>query len=95
MAYPKIAEALFWCAAAVSAVAQVAVVRAALAGRTPGASTTLASKIREMFWVFLPALILAGVLVWTWNSLPSRVQPVAQPVSRHATHSRTHLVHST
>jgi hypothetical protein len=65
-------EFVFWLAAAVCVVAQVAVVRAAVAGRTPGASSSMATRVREFFWVVLPAAILVLVLVWTWRSLPSR-----------------------
>lgn len=72
---PSIAELLFWSAAAVCAVAQIAVVRAALAGRTPGASASPLARAREFFWVLLPAVLLALLLVWTWRSLPSRVEP--------------------
>lgn len=72
-------QVVFWLAASVCAVAQVAVVRAALAGRTPGASLTLASRVREMFWVFLPAAVLAVVLVWTWRELPGRSPALANP----------------
>ncbi len=52
--------------------AQVAVIRAALAGRTPGASTTPVARAREFFWVLLPAGLLVLLLVWTWRSLPGR-----------------------
>lgn len=69
---PSISELVFWLAAALCAVAQTAVVRAALAGRTPGTTLTMASRIRELFWVVLPAVFLLFVLVWTWQSLPSR-----------------------
>lgn len=81
MQSPIISELVFWLAAAVCAVAQVAVLRAALAGRTPGASETLGARVREMFWVFLPATILVVVLVWTWKSLPSRATPDVAPVA--------------
>lgn len=93
MQSPTISELVFWLAATVCAVAQVAVLRAALAGRTPGASDTLASRAREMFWVLLPATILVAVLVWTWKALPSRaapvVSPVAQDVAAHISHRLT------
>lgn len=66
----SIPELSFWLATALCAVAQVAVVRAALAGRTPGASPSPVAKAREFFWVILPAALLALLLVWTWRSLP-------------------------
>lgn len=68
----SISDLFFWCATAVCVVAQVAVVRAALAGRTPGASPSLLARTREFFWVILPAGLLALLLVWTWRSLPAR-----------------------
>lgn len=69
---PSVSELLFWSAAAVCAAAQIAVVRAALAGRTPGASPSALARAREIFWVLLPAVLLALLLVWTWRSLPAR-----------------------
>jgi hypothetical protein len=67
-----ISELLFWLAAAICLVAQVAVVRAALAGRTPGTSLSGLAQAREFFWVLLPAALLALLLGWTWSALPSR-----------------------
>jgi hypothetical protein len=76
---PFSSELLFWSAAAICAVAQVAVIRAALAGRTPGASLKPVTRAREFFWVLLPAALLLLLLVWTWRSLPARfVQPHEQ-----------------
>lgn len=68
----SISELCFWLATALCAVAQVAVVRAALAGRTPGASLSPVAKARELFWVVLPSALLALLLIWTWRSLPGR-----------------------
>jgi hypothetical protein len=65
-------ELLFWLATAICAIAQVAVIRAALAGRTPGASLSMVSRVREFFWVVLPAGLLVVLLAWTWRSLPGR-----------------------
>ncbi len=81
---PSVSELLFWSATAVCAVAQVAVVRAALAGRTPGASPTLLARAREFFWVLLPAALLALLLVWTWRSLPARFTPTQGASAAHA-----------
>ncbi|MEO6444202.1 MAG: hypothetical protein ABIZ91_10340 [Gemmatimonadaceae bacterium] len=61
----------FVLAAATCALAQVAVVRAALAGRTPGASNSVVGRVRELVWVLLPACLLLLALVWTWRSLPA------------------------
>lgn len=65
-------ELLFWLATAICATAQVAVIRAALAGRTPGASPSAVARVREFFWVVLPAALLVLLLAWTWRSLPGR-----------------------
>ncbi|HEX4934318.1 MAG TPA: hypothetical protein VFV33_14105 [Gemmatimonadaceae bacterium] len=73
----SISELFFWVATAVCAVAQVAVVRAALAGRTPGASPTALARTREFFWVLLPAAFLVLLLAWTWRSLPGRTSPAS------------------
>ena len=78
-------DLLFFLAALICAVAQVAVVRAALAGRTPGASTSPRAQVREFFWVALPAVLLVLVFLWTWQSLPGRTSdhsPNISPVSR-------------
>ena len=69
-----VSDLFFWLATAICAVAQVAVVRAALAGRTPGASPSAMARTREFFWVLLPAALVALLLVWTWRSLPGRVR---------------------
>lgn len=69
---PSFSEILFWLSAAICLVAQVAVIRAALAGLTPGASPSTFARVREFFWVLLPAALLALLLGWTWRSLPGR-----------------------
>ena len=63
-------EFLFVLSALICAIAQMAVVRAALAGRTPASSTAPLAPAREFIWILLPATLLVVVLVWTWNSLP-------------------------
>lgn len=87
-------EILFWLSAAVCLVAQIAVIRAAVAGLTPGASASTLARAREFFWVLLPAALLALLLGWTWRSLPghgldSRITPPggveARPVGFKAT----------
>lgn len=82
MTHTAMSQMFFWGATAICAVAQVAVVRAALAGRTPGASPSLVARTRELFWVILPAALLALLLLWTWRSLPGRdLQPSSPAVS--------------
>ena len=71
---------LFWVATAVCIVAQVAILRAALAGRTPGASPSALARAREVLWTVLPAVALALLLAGTWRALPraaTRPVPVA------------------
>ena len=68
----SISESIFWIAAAICAIAQVAVIRAALAGRTPGASSSAVAQAREFFWVLLPAAFLILLLTWSSQSLPGR-----------------------
>lgn len=73
-------ETLFWLSAAVCLVAQVAVIRAAVAGLTPGASASALARAREFFWVLLPAALLALLLGWTWRSLPGHtLDPRGEP----------------
>ena len=90
MSLSVVSEMLFWAGALLCVVAQGAVVRAALAGRTPGASTSIASKVREIVWVILPAVLLGVVLVWTWRSLPSRGAVPITPVVGHPSPQRPH-----
>jgi len=81
----SVSDLLFFLAVLICAIAQVAVVRAALAGRTPGASTSPRAQVREFFWVALPAVLLVFVFLWTWQSLPGRTSdhsPNISPVSR-------------
>lgn len=60
---------LFWLAACACVVAQLAIVRAVLAGRAPGVSDRRAVRWREVAWVLTPALVLVAVLVVTWFSM--------------------------
>lgn len=90
MPSPVLSDAIFWGATAVCAVAQVAVLRAALAGRTPAATSNWGAQVRELFWVFLPAVFLGTLLVWTWRSLPAResTRPTAAVVEYAPTAAR-------
>ena len=81
----SVSDLLFFLAALICAIAQVAVVRAAISGRTPGASASPLAQVREFFWVALPAVLLVFVFLWTWQSLPGRTSdrsPNISPVSR-------------
>ncbi|MGQ0767293.1 MAG: hypothetical protein ACT4OZ_16715 [Gemmatimonadota bacterium] len=63
---------LFIALAAVALYGQMCVLRSALAGRTPGAGTTRAARVRETVWILLPALALLLVLVATWRAVDRR-----------------------
>lgn len=69
---PALADAIFWSALACCVVAQVAILRSALARHRPPANApaTLPPVRRgvELVWALLPALALAGVLVLTWRA---------------------------
>jgi hypothetical protein len=80
-------ESLFWVAAAVCALAEVAIVRGAISGighrgGVPSASsaprpTTMGRSPKapraggELVWALIPGLVLALVLVWTWRTMHS------------------------
>ena len=59
------AKALFWVAAFVCGIANVAIVRSVVRG-TP-------RRRMEIAWAIIPALLLAGVLVMTWRHLSASV----------------------
>ena len=67
-----LASSIFWVAAAVCAIAQVAILRSALRARTTagaGTATRQSSPAAELLWVLLPALMLCGTLLLTWRAL--------------------------
>jgi hypothetical protein len=62
-----IAEFLFWTAAAVIVVAQILILRSTRRGMKlgpPGSASAL-----EWAFAILPAICLAGLLVWTWYTM--------------------------
>jgi heme/copper-type cytochrome/quinol oxidase subunit 2 len=66
-----IAEFLFWTAAAVIAVAQALILRSTRRGMKigpPGSGSAL-----EWTFAIVPAICLAGLLVWTWYAMHSGV----------------------
>ncbi len=66
------AEPLFWIAAALCVVAELAILRAAFApARTVEVSTAVPRSPRgtEMVWAIIPAIILAALLAATWGAL--------------------------
>ena len=65
-----LAEMLFVLAAIAIAVAHTLIIRSTI--RTlpaSGAALTARSRVRELVWALLPALILAALLVWTWRTM--------------------------
>lgn len=84
---PAVADAIFWVALACCVVAQVAILRSALARHRPPADApaTLPAMRRgvEIVWAILPALALAAVLVLTYRAVQSR--PTAPGSSAAAT----------
>ena len=85
---PAVADAIYWSAVVCCVVAQIAILRSALARHRPPADApaTLPPVRRgvELVWALLPALALAGVLAFTWRAvharagdLPGAVAPAA------------------
>lgn len=62
-----IAEFLFWAAAAVIVVAQFFILRSTRRGMKLGPPGS--GSAREWAFAILPALCLAGLLVWTWYTM--------------------------
>jgi len=73
---PAVADAIYWSAVVCCVVAQIAILRSALARHRPpaGAPATLPPVRRgvELVWALLPALALAGVLAYTWRAVRAR-----------------------
>jgi hypothetical protein len=69
---------LFFVAAAVALVAQLAVLRSVIAGRAPASSPGRAARIAEITWVALPTLALIAILLLTWGRVgePVAIAPI-------------------
>jgi hypothetical protein len=89
---PALADAIFWSAVVCCIVAQIAILRSALARHRPpaGAPATLPPVRRgaELVWALLPALGLALVLAMTWRAVrthatvaPAAPAPAAESLS--------------
>jgi TRAP-type mannitol/chloroaromatic compound transport system permease small subunit len=72
-------KSLFFPAALIALVAQLAVVWAVVAGRAPASSSRVSARWAELAWVILPTLFLIGTLYLTWNRIgePIAVAPAA------------------
>jgi heme/copper-type cytochrome/quinol oxidase subunit 2 len=82
----SLADAGFWLAVACCVVAQAAIVRSALARRSPIAGGAAMPPLRrpvEVAWTLVPAVILALVLVLTWRAIhgPSDLMIVDAPAA--------------
>ena len=74
----SVSEAIFWIAAALCAVAQVAIVRSALVTRVPDATGGVPAARRplEVLWAIVHAIALALVLAQTWRAMhPAEAAP--------------------
>lgn len=73
---PAVADAIFWSAAVCCVVAQIAILRSALARHRPPADAppTMPPLRRgiEVVWALLPAIALAVVLLATWRAVQAR-----------------------
>jgi heme/copper-type cytochrome/quinol oxidase subunit 2 len=61
---------LFAIAGGIAVFGQAMVLRDLFAGRTPAADTSAPSRVREVLWIVLPAVVLVALLVATWNAIP-------------------------
>jgi hypothetical protein len=57
---------LFFPAAAVALICQLAILRDVVAGRTPASSHGPLARMAEIAWVVLPTMVLGIVLFATW-----------------------------
>lgn len=74
---PAAAGAIFWIATACCLVAQIAVIRSAIRAPMPGSDATPVKMPRrplEILWTIIPAIVLALVLVSTWNAMHRRME---------------------
>lgn len=69
---PAMNSAMFWIAAVLCAVAQVALVwsaiRAPMSGSPQSASMRMPSRASEIAWTVVPAIGLVVLLVFTWRA---------------------------
>jgi len=87
-------ESLFWGAAAVCALAEMAIVRGAIVGvwhdrrsgsppgnveGTVGGDRRRPRTAGELAWALLPGIVLALVLVWTWRTMHPASAPGHAP----------------
>ena len=84
----SLANAIFWVAAALCLVAEIAIVRSALVARgAPAGAVPGARRPIEVLWTLLPAIALALVLGATWRAMRQHWAAEPAPVSAPATAS--------
>ena len=69
-----LAETIFWIAVAASVIAQIAILRSTFASKRAEKSDLVpaAPRLGEAVWAFVPAIVLALVLVATWQRISAR-----------------------
>jgi len=69
-----LAEAIFWIAAIACVVAQIAILRSTYAARRVAKSGLVPSASRggEITWAIIPVVMLASLLVVTWQRIEAR-----------------------
>jgi heme/copper-type cytochrome/quinol oxidase subunit 2 len=69
---------LFFPAAVIALIAQLAILRSVIAGRAPASTPGRNARLAEIAWVVLPTLVLIGVFILTWRALgdPVALAPV-------------------
>jgi len=69
-----LAETIFWIAAALCVIAELAILRSTFAARRPTKSdlVPLASPRSELAWAIIPAVALGVVLTATWQKIEAR-----------------------
>jgi len=72
-------RSLFFPAAALALIAQLAVLWSVIAGRAPASTPGRSARLAEIAWVVLPTLVLIAILLLTWNRLgePIVIAPLA------------------
>ena len=71
-------KSLFFPAAAIAVICQLAVLFAVVAGRAPASSPGRTARVAEIAWVAIPTLALLALIFLTWQQLG---QPVLSPAS--------------
>ena len=72
----SLADAIFWVAVALCTVAQVALLRSFFLGASrPGRDAAATFRATETAWAVLPAMVLVGLFVATWQARSAPPSP--------------------